>query len=640
MSSRNLECSSEGPGAISTIFGEDIAQICQEKDITIHKLLSLRRDNLDSIFSDFRQRKLVRDKLDSLNPVEKDEGKMGPRKFSRAKSLDSGKNNTVADQGSTDAHAFVMNVWGKKASKDAKKKHRMTQTANDTPQMDAYGPLCEKKSMAVREIRSGMPSIFKLEAATEYCLVDRGQIPIYHVGKQPDPKKQEKVILVLGATGVGKKTLIDGFVNFLFKVQWDDNFRLATFASGVLSKSQAFNCDAHISVYKFFHQPNFTVPYSITIICIPGFGNLDGPVTDGEIVLQMKDFFRSESHGIDHIDAIVLAIKASDVRVTHLEHFIFTSIKKIMNSNIEEQIMVVATHSDGSHVPALQVLKETKVPFKETQVFAVNNTALFCNNTPSGSDDDDNTALNKLLWKKNIKAISKFFKALNDMTPQKLSCISVMLGNNDYDVIIDSLKRQMCLAILPVILDKKRRQDMSESCIMLEIKVTLDNGQEAYFCKTCKWICHNPLSSGVEDVHPLPNEGCSACKPNCDEGNHVPVKHVFQYKLGMPTEIIDNDFSRPYIPKEEGLDSTETINKNIIFLLRTVNSRLKEPHDLEQFALMCTEDASQFSRGSGDLLCVKEWLTKLARKILTSPEASDDLLLVSIDSESPMVTQV
>ena len=36
----------------------------------------------------------------------------------------------------------------------------------------------------------------------------------------------ERTIMLVGATGSGKSTLVDGIANYVLGVNWDDNFRL------------------------------------------------------------------------------------------------------------------------------------------------------------------------------------------------------------------------------------------------------------------------------------------------------------------------------------------------------------------------------------------------------------------------------
>lgn len=40
---------------------------------------------------------------------------------------------------------------------------------------------------------------------------------------------QHKTIILVGATGSGKSTFIDGIANYLFHVNWEDNFRFTLF---------------------------------------------------------------------------------------------------------------------------------------------------------------------------------------------------------------------------------------------------------------------------------------------------------------------------------------------------------------------------------------------------------------------------
>jgi Tfp pilus assembly pilus retraction ATPase PilT len=45
------------------------------------------------------------------------------------------------------------------------------------------------------------------------------------IGTPPAVRMPEKTILVVGATRSGKTTFINGVVNYLYNVQWNDNFR-------------------------------------------------------------------------------------------------------------------------------------------------------------------------------------------------------------------------------------------------------------------------------------------------------------------------------------------------------------------------------------------------------------------------------
>ena len=275
--------------------------------------------------------------------------------------------------------------------------------------------------MEVREFGYRKPSVFKLEMQC-HTSVDELCIPIYKVGKSAKSAiANEKNILLVGATGVGKKTLINGITNYLFGVKWEDDFRFATVTSGIVQKSQAYSPESSISVYKFACQPNFPVDYSVTIIYVPGIGGLDDFERDKRIVQQMQDFFQLETSSINHLHGIVLTIKATDTRVTPWQQYVYTSVKKLLVGGIEENMIVVATHSDGPQIRALRVLKETDVPYNEKLVFAVNNAALYCNNVPTDDDDEEDIMINKLQWKRNTKAYRDIFNALDKMAPQQLS---------------------------------------------------------------------------------------------------------------------------------------------------------------------------------------------------------------------------
>lgn len=55
----------------------------------------------------------------------------------------------------------------------------------------------------------------------------------------------EKTILLVGATGSGKSTLVDGFVNYIMGVSFDDPFRFTTI------KLEDVEMKTHNQVYRF-----------------------------------------------------------------------------------------------------------------------------------------------------------------------------------------------------------------------------------------------------------------------------------------------------------------------------------------------------------------------------------------------------
>lgn len=58
--------------------------------------------------------------------------------------------------------------------------------------------------------------------------IRRHNIMIYLKFKgKPDVTKLERTIMVVGATGAGKSTLIDGMINYIMDVSWDSDFRFS-----------------------------------------------------------------------------------------------------------------------------------------------------------------------------------------------------------------------------------------------------------------------------------------------------------------------------------------------------------------------------------------------------------------------------
>ena len=127
-----------------------------------------------------------------------------------------------------------------------------------------------------------------------------------------DHRKVNKTILLVGQTGTGKSTMINALVNYVMGVEIDDEvwFEIIQEEKRCQTKSQT----STVTVYETFGFEDRRVPYSLTIIDTPGFGDTDGVQKDEIIVEKLCDLFRS-GKGVREIDAVGFLVKAGTSRL-------------------------------------------------------------------------------------------------------------------------------------------------------------------------------------------------------------------------------------------------------------------------------------------------------------------------------------
>ncbi|XP_015252136.1 PREDICTED: uncharacterized protein LOC107098801 [Cyprinodon variegatus] len=202
-------------------------------------------------------------------------------------------------------------------------------------------------------------------------------------------KKQSRTILVLGATGAGKSTLINGMINHILGVKWEDSYRFKLVDEDD-TKSQAHSQTSEVVVYKLNHREGFEVPFSLTIIDTPGFGDTRGIDRDREITEQLHNLF-SDKDGVSEINAVCFVAQAALARLTSTQKYVFDSILSIFGKDVAENIRVLVTFADGQKPPVLSGITESGVPCPKSKDglpvhFKFNNSALFADNTTSEAD--------------------------------------------------------------------------------------------------------------------------------------------------------------------------------------------------------------------------------------------------------------
>ncbi|KAG8127239.1 hypothetical protein E2320_014165 [Naja naja] len=240
---------------------------------------------------------------------------------------------------------------------------------------------------------------------------------MYQLGEK-NLEVPNKVILVMGATGCGKTTLISGMINYILGVQWEDNFRFKLIHE-TTQRREAGSSTSEVRAYVVNHQKGFRIPYSFTIIDTPGFGGTRDAEQDKLVGEQLLEFF-STPGGIDHMDAICLVAQAFLAPSTHAQKCIFDSMLSMLGKDLEDNIQLLTTFAEGETPPVLEALKEADLPCaqdKSPQHFRFNHSALFAPRENGGSPN----AAAEMFWKMSTESMKDFFDSLRMLETKSLT---------------------------------------------------------------------------------------------------------------------------------------------------------------------------------------------------------------------------
>ena len=107
---------------------------------------------------------------------------------------------------------------------------------------------------------------------------------------------EEKTIMMIGATGSGKSTMIEGICNYQFGTKWEEKKRLVMVDPikeelENKNKGESISQTEYITVYTVPAGSVDRVSYTLNIVDTPGFGDLRGVQRDTEIVDQIRNLF-------------------------------------------------------------------------------------------------------------------------------------------------------------------------------------------------------------------------------------------------------------------------------------------------------------------------------------------------------------
>ena len=432
--------------------------------------------------------------------------------------------------------------------------------------------LKKKLISCAEKIKTGHSPIYQVHVEQSSTGASIRKVQLGKVGPVP---AEEKVVMMLGATGSGKTTVINGIFNYVIGVEWDDlyRFRLVDESSQSQGRSQAESQTRFITAYTFHHQDGFKVPYTLTIVDTPGFGDTKGMTRDKEITKQIEGFFKTEGQaGIDHIDAVGFVVQAALARLTPNQQYIFDSILNLFGKDIEGNIFSFLTFADGSPPVALNALKAANISIKNN--YKLNNAALFPDKNDAGNTDYKDSSLNKLYWEMTNKGFKQFMEDLSRVDPKSLvltkdvlkhrSKLEIYLKGIQDDIDQALIKREQIEKEAEALRvhenDIERNKDFTYETVEEKKETVILENENAIICTDCKRTCHYPCNHMFVYTCDCIGffGGCNVCS-NCNMGAHKFATHRYVLKSVTITKTKD-DIKQKY---EEAMGKAATVEEMI-----------------------------------------------------------------------------
>ena len=407
-----------------------------------------------------------------------------------------------------------------------------------------------------KELEGGSPSVYKLHMNEEMRHTE-GMIARQSFGapNRIELGETEKVFMLVGATGHGKTTLINGMVNYILGVQWKDEFRFNCITEETKA-TQAYSQTQDITAYTFHRMKGSAVPYTFTVIDTPGYGATEGLERDKKITEQIKELFSiPPPHGIDHLDGIGFVVQASHARLTSAQKYIFDSILSIFGNDVSKNIFMMMNFADGqTQPPVLEAIKAAEIPSHSGKHFKFNNSALFAK--------EFKTKFNEACWEMCLHSFKVFFEEFPKADPASLTLTREVLNEREQlHVLIEGLSDQITRHLNKVeemrqeeiVLQQHQKEIETNQPFTYTVNVTKpfkltplkETGLHTTTCETCFTTCHKncPITDDKvkHNCSAMDTDGnCRVCPGKCKWSVHKNLPCLIEYKTITKTRTAEH----------------------------------------------------------------------------------------------------
>uniref|UniRef100_A0A087YQD1 Septin-type G domain-containing protein n=2 Tax=Poecilia formosa TaxID=48698 RepID=A0A087YQD1_POEFO len=361
-------------------------------------------------------------------------------------------------------------------------------------------------------------------------------------------------IMVLGAAGAGKSTVINAMMNYVLGVRWEDSFRFKLVDEGQ-SDSQVHSQTSEITVYKLYHQEGFRVNYSLTIIDTPGFGGTGGVDRDKEITEQLRNLFANQE-GVGDIDAVCFVVQAALTELTSTQRYVFDSALSIFGKDVAENIRILVTFADEQQQPVVEAIKVSGVPCPKGADglpvhFKFNNSVLFANNKSLVARIWSNEEKTFEYWNMGTNNMACFFASLANIKSVRLTMTNEVLKERKHlESTVEELQKQVKLGLAKLEDIRETNDKLKEHEAEIrknedfEFHVTVRKNEQVdishtgafiFNCMqchvTCQFPCYIPKDEDKKGCEVMDKDGyCTRCPGKCFWNVHSNQSFRWEYQ--------------------------------------------------------------------------------------------------------------